>query len=228
MNYLAQDYKHRLIPIDNPNSVLDAIFNIFIQFLKSNDYNNLKRLEHEKARNFYAKFLQWKIENTSYNEMINSFLSYWKYLEKNNKETLVFVDSKWGELTRDGHIPMWVDIREKSLKARVNLAIVRINDEQEFLDNVLFKFIDILYELGLIEKNFYHNVKYGTSDEKKIVLLKNGFSFSLTHLLIEDYINYVNIDTNNDSFYIEYELINAMENNNENDIMIFEVKQYLI
>lgn len=228
MNSVVYDYKNRLIKIDNANSAMKAISDIFVSFLKDDKNNNLKRLQNEKARVFYSKFLEWKINSTSYNEMINSFLYYWKYLETEKKDTLVYVDSKWGEETRGGYIPMWVDIKNKDIKQRVNLAIVRINDEQEFLDNVLFKFIDILFELDILEESFYHNIKYGTSDYRKIILMKNGISFSLTHLLVDHYLEYLSIDLENDYYSISNSIIDEMKMNDENDIMMFEVKQHMV
>lgn len=228
MNSAVMDYKYRLIKIDNSNTALKAISDIFVVFLKDDRNNNLKRLQNEKARFFYSKFLEWKINSTSYNEMINNFLFYWNYLEKNNKETLIYVDSKWGEEIRGGHIPMWVDIKKKDSKQRVNLAIVRIHDEQEFLDNVLFKFIDILYELDIVEESFYYNIKYGTSDYRKILLMKNGISFSLTHLLIDQYLPYITIDLDDDYYSISSSILNEMKTHDENDIMIFEVQQHIV
>ncbi|MCG3668556.1 DEAD/DEAH box helicase [Aliarcobacter butzleri] len=227
MNLVVQDYKSRLIMIDSSNSILKAISDTFVDFLKDDKNNNLKRLQNEKARLFYAKFLDWKVESKSYNEMINSFLYYWKYLEDNNKETLVYVDSKWGEETRGGYVPLWVDIKNKNFKQRVNLAIVRINDEQEFLDNVLFKFIDILYELEIIEKTFYYKIKYGTDDLRKIILMKNGVSYSLCHLLIDNYLQYIEINIENEFFNISSQIIDTMQYNDENEIMMFEVKQHV-
>jgi hypothetical protein len=145
----------------------------------------------------------------------------------NNKETLIYVDSKWGEEVRGGYVPLWVDIKNKNFKQRVNLAIVRINDEQEFLDNVLFKFIDILYELEIIEKTFYYKIKYGTDDLRKIILMKNGVSYSLSHLLIDNYLQYLDINIENEFFNISSQVIDTMQYNDENEIMMFEVKQHV-
>lgn len=228
MDNIVKNYKSSLIKIDNPNSALKAISDIFVEFMKDDKDNNLKRLQNEKARYFYSKFLDWKINSTSYSEIIGHFLSYWEYIETQEIGSLVYVGSKWGEEFRGGHIPMWVDIRNKSIKQRVNLAIVRINDEQDFLDNVLFKFIDVLFELKIVEEFFYNNIKYGTSDPRKILLMKNGVSFSLTHLLIDKYIEYVNINVENGYYIISYDILNQMNISGENDIMIFEVEQHIV
>ena len=217
-------YMNKKTIIDEAKILFDVIYYIFLQFLKKHQkYDNLKRFSNEKARVLYAKFLNWKIKNTSYSEMISSFLYYWKYLEENNKETFIYVD-KWGELTRDGHKPMWVDISEKTVKERVNLAIVRIQEEQEYLDNVLIKFIDILYELNLLDNDFYNKIKFGTMDSQKIVLSRNGFSMSLANLLIDKYNTYVTTDEVTNNYIIASEIIDIMRSNNENDIMIFETK----
>lgn len=212
------------IQIDDAKNLFDAIYYIFLKFLKTHQkYDNLKRFSNDKARLFYAKFLNWKIKNTSYSEMISSFLYYWKYLEDNDKETFVYVD-KWGELTRDGHKPMWVDIKEKTHKERVNLAIVRIQEEQEYLDNVLIKFIDILFELNLLDNDFYNNMKFGTTNIQKIVLSRNGLSMSLANLLIDKYSSYVTINQDTNNYNIASDIIDIMRSNDENDIMIFETK----
>lgn len=222
MQSIVNEYKQLNKKIDNTASLFDFMGKLFFPFIKDSDnYKNLARLSNEKARIFYKMFLDWKISSTSYNQMINSFLGYWKKLIDEKKDTLIYVD-KWGDLKRGGFRELWVDIELKTTKERVNLAIVRIHDEQEFLDNVIAKYIDILNELELLNQGFYNLIKYGTNDVRKVLMIKNGISFSLAHLLIDHYADYVDISTEN--FYINNKVISKMQNNNENDILIFETQ----
>jgi hypothetical protein len=205
---------------ETANEVIDLINRIFIPFVKD---KNLLRLSEEKAAKFYSMFLEWKMENHSFKEMIGSFLSYWRKFEKS--ASFVFVGSKWGEVAIEGaFVEMWVDIRSKSEVERINLAIVKIKEEQEFLDNNIIKFTEVLNDLKIINEKTFLKIKYGTIDEKKIVLLKNGISSSLSSLLLsEKYKMFVKLDETNSSVTIDPAIKATMEKNRENDLVLFEL-----
>ena len=101
-----------------------------------------------------------------------------------------------------GEIPMgistfelWTDISNKSDEELINLAIVRIKEEQDFLDNVLIKYIGVLNDLELLEEKLYLMIKYGTDDPKIITCTRNGISLSLAKLLVEKYSDFIRVDT---------------------------------
>ena len=63
---------------------------------------------------------------------LSSFMRYWKSLIKDkDKDKLVFV-GRWGDTVRDGVKPLWTDISKKTEEQLINLAIVRIKEEQDF------------------------------------------------------------------------------------------------
>ncbi|TWI61247.1 hypothetical protein LZ24_03457 [Desulfobotulus alkaliphilus] len=62
--------------------------------------------------------------------------------------------------------------------------MLRIKEEEDFFDYVIFRFVDILNELELIDATFYKLVKYGTTDGRIITLIKNGFSRGVAELLL--------------------------------------------
>lgn len=207
---------------------IDQLFNyfseVFLPFIKEgNNSNNLRRLKYLEAQNFYKMFLNWRIKSASYREMISSFLKYWNKLESENRDTEVYV-GRWGDITKDGFSPLWTDITKKNTKERVNLAIVRIKEEQDFLDNVFIKYIEVLNDLDFIDSDFYDQIKYGTKDKSKIVLMKNGFSLLATNLLINDYKEYLTVDLESGTFEIQSSIVQELEKNNENEILIFETK----
>jgi len=180
--------------IKDSNTLMDLIFRAFVSFIDANDSvgkTSLQRLENDKAQTFYAMFLDWNVENAPYPVMIQRFVRYWEGLPA---ETPVFVGS-WGETTKgDGRLPSFVYIKEKGISEKINLAIVRIKEEQDFVDYVIFRFIEILNELGLLEENYYLLIKYGTLDPKVIVLIMNGFSRGIAELLIAEYAEFLGFE----------------------------------
>ena len=67
-------------------------------------------------------------------------------------------------------------------------------------------------------------IKYGTDDIAKIALLNCGISSSLSKLLQEKYSNMFTADINNSSVIFSQNLISEMVKNNENGVLISEVK----
>lgn len=207
---------------------IDELFNTMLEVFFDNiideDKNyNIRRLLMEESQKFYKMFLNWRIKNASFKEMITSFTRYWDNLINNHKETLVYV-GKWGDQVRNGHQKLWTDIVEKTRVQRINLAIVRIKEEQDFLDNTLIKFIEVLYDEKVIDENFYLKIKYGTNNKIKITFIKNGFSIALTNLLVKKYLDYIKVDIKNNIVECNKKIIDLMMNDDENDILIIEAK----
>lgn len=210
------------IMITTTEEIFDFFSILFIPFIKPTE-NNLWRLTYPEARNFYRMFLDWRIKNVSYREMISSFIGYWKSLEEKGKDTDVYV-GRWGDKTKNnGFRKLWTDIKSKSHKERVNLAIVRIKEEQDFLDNIFIKYIEVINDLKLIDKDLYERIKYGTNDKSKITLIKNGLSLTLVNLLINEYHEYMDINNNLNTVNIDPKILEKMEENDENEILIYEV-----
>ena len=198
--------------IDNTNVLFEALNRMF--FSKITDDNNIKRFNNEETRRFYKMFLDWRISNTSLNQMISSFMRYWKGLIKDkDKEKLIFV-GRWGDTTRDGVMPLWTDISKRT-------------EEQYFLDNVLLKYIEVLNDLELLEESLYLRIKYGTDDKKIITCTRNGISLSLAKQIVENYMDYVEIDVLNDTVSFREGMVEAMRQAGENEIMICELLFFL-
>ncbi|OVE74887.1 hypothetical protein BVX95_00935 [archaeon D22] len=59
-----------------------------------------------------------------------------------------------------------------------------------------------------------------------IIMLKEGLSIELAKTLLKKkYENFVSFD--NDSLFIQKEIMEKMKDNNENEILIFEVQYYV-
>ncbi len=217
---LIEQFRMQNQIIDCPHILFDQIYNLF--FINSKD-NNLRRFSHVETRRFYEMFLEWRIGGSSLNQMIYSFLRYWKSLiDDNSRETLVYV-GRWGDITRGGYEKLWTDISNKNDDELINLAIVRIKEEQDFLDNVLIKFVEVFNELEVIDESFYLLIKYGTNDKRVITCTRNGISLGLAKLLVEKYSKYLIIDTNLDLVLFRDGLLERMKENRENMVMVYEL-----
>ncbi|WP_295795245.1 DEAD/DEAH box helicase [Mucilaginibacter sp.] len=210
--------------IDTPIELIEAIYNVFIYQIAITD-DNFKRLNNSAARNFYAMILDWRTKSNSFKEMIARFIGYWSTLPN----PVVFFGSAWGEVQRDGdRIALYINLNSKSQADRVNLAILKIKDEQDFIEFRLLKYVEILFELGLIENTFYEKIKYGSSDPRIISFLKNGFSIELSKLLIDPkYLSFIQINVLTDEVIINEFIIDQMIQNEENSILVFEIRYHI-
>lgn len=213
--------------IDNTEDLFNILYWLFFRNVEENEKNqNLLRFKYAETRNFYKMFLDWRIESAPYSKMISYFMSYWNKIAIERKDTLVYM-GRWGEEAREGVKKLWINIKYKSNSEKINLAVVRIKDEQDFLDNTIIKYIEVLHDIRLIDEALYLKIKYGTDDKRKIILVKNGISLGLSNLLIDNYMKYVKFDLVKDTVILQRDLIDKMFNNQENEIMISEANYFI-
>lgn len=213
--------------INTVDRLMLAISKSFIDhFDKSREYSDLVRLNQEAARNFYAMILDWKLKKLSVKQTIRLTLAYWKKLVESSHSDHVFV-GKWGDTKyRDSNYENWVRISQKDDAERINLAIVRLKDEDDFFDNKIFKFVEVLNGVGALDPGFYKLIKYGTADDTKIKLIRDGYSHGLADLMLERYPETVRATLGGD-IEVSPRLVNMMINNEESDLLIFEAKMNL-
>ena len=208
--------------INTSRLLIDSIYSIFISRLDFSKQKNkkLERLGEEKARMFYAMFLDWRIQRSSYSQMINRMMAFWN---EQPADALVYVD-KWGELKspNGGYSEHYIKIWEKTPTEKVNYAIVRIKEEEDFFDYHLFRFIEIMNELELLDESFYLRAKYGTDDQKVISLIRNGFSRSFAELLLADYSEYFWV-LDDDRLHFNPEIRTKLEENGASFIQLQEI-----
>lgn len=221
---LAESYRKSGVCINNPRDLLYYINSFFLSHIVMQNYDKLARISNDAARKYYEVFIQQKIDSDSYSQMIERTISFWKGLINNNKDTIVYVGQRWGELCRLGPEKLWIDVSKKNHSELVNLAVVRVKEEQDFIDNDLMKFAEVLNDMELVSPEFYLKLKYGVSDEKQIVLIRNGLSLTLSCLLMTKYQDYIAVDVENNTFDIDDTVIQKMRENNENEVLVFETE----
>lgn len=217
-------YKGKRLKISESNTLLETINELFIQHVSDNGAESLKRLDNNEARKFYSMMFEWRVKNKSYAEMINLFVGYWHQLYKKDRNVMVYV-GKWGDVKRNGsNVARYTKFVGKNRTQVVNLAIVRIKEEQDFIDNTLVKYVEVLHDLDLIEEGFYAQIKYGTDNERTICLIKNGLSLSSAVLLIKKYGDHLQIDIQASTVVYGENLVAEMIKAKENQIQIYEVQ----
>lgn len=213
--------------IQTPNALIEAIVQVFLMRVELVDSDDLARVrDNPGAQQFYAMFLRWRAEATPMRQMIGQFLNYWRSLP----DPFIFVGSSWGEVARDGSAIgplLFVRMAEKSDKERVNLAVAKIKEEQDFVDYQMMKYVEIFHDLGRLSESFYDRLKYGTDDSGTIALLRLGFSMELARLVRNEYWDLIDYDADTESVVLSRGIIEAMESNSENDILIYELQCHL-
>lgn len=214
--------------ISSPEDLIQAIYLLFIKDINIDEGENFIRLKDEKARKFYQMILTWKINNTPYNQMINYFLNYWDTRIRNN-DPIIYVGSTWGEVSRENNYAnLYINLRTKSQTDKINLAIVKIKEEQDFIEHHITKYSEIINKLNLIDSSFFEKIKYGSNDKKIITMLKNGYSYELAQILNEkEYENFITFNFDKETLVIDKKILPHLENNNINDIFIFELKFHI-
>jgi len=211
---------------DSLDMVFSMMNDLFFSKIDENDRinNNLKRLREIEAQRFYKMLINWRILGFNMRKMIDEVLNYWYSLS--GSAAIVYV-GKWGDTIRNGYKKLWTDISQKNRHEMINLAIVRIKEEFDFIDNEIIKYIEILYSLKLIEESLYLKIKYGTDNKDKIALLNCGISNILSKLLEEKYQRMYEVDVDNSIVNFSDDIVYEMERNCENGILISEVKMNL-
>jgi hypothetical protein len=218
--------------INNTHSLLKAIVKIFIEIVDHYDnerrenHYDLTRLKNPAAQNFYSFLLEWRMKGSSFKKLIIDFLWYWREKKEKNQDYKVYVGTTWGEIKRneDDFVNRYIDLRHKNNSQRVNLAILRIKDEQDFVEFNILKYVEILNDVGLLDADFYEHIKYGSKDKKVICMLKNGMSLELAKVLNSTtYQEYISFDLVKDELAVNGDIVDAMEENDENKILIFEL-----
>lgn len=216
------------LKINKASDLVNLIYSVFFTNIDI-DKENIKRFNNQAARNFYAIFLNLQAQGKPFNYLISSFTRYW-YTHRNTQR-YIYVGQKWGKVKKPGTIgflPLHIDITKESMQSLVNIAILRIKEEQDFVDNYLIKYVEVLNDLNLLDPVFYNSIKYGSTNPIAICLMKNGFSIELTNCILQDkYLKYLNLDIENCEInYIDQQIFAQMEAENENPILMFELQYY--
>jgi superfamily II DNA or RNA helicase len=177
----------------NNNSVLDKINLLFLTSIENINDFEIKRLNSIEARNYYQNYILVS-QKKSLTENVEDLVSYFNSRIASNT-ALFYIGSAYGEIAKETNSynkskkpnKVYIDLSDNKSKTElVNLAIVKLKMEDNFISFKLNKFIVMLMDFKLISTNEYNKYIYGTTDEKRIALTKYGMSINLITRIIKD------------------------------------------
>lgn len=207
--------------INNELELMQKLKEIFF----NKKYKPLKIIYYKYIIELYADTIKNRVDTRYNNRIIKMTEAFKKHncFIKNNKIYLDVGTSLGNtELYKMGK--RYINIDLKNDVAIINWAIILIEKFDNDIDNILFRYIEIMYRYNIVEEKLFNKIKYRTTNKDKIKMIENGISYTLADILIDNkYNNFYNKENNN----IDNNILKEMENNNENDILIFEMKNYL-
>ncbi|AFR36148.1 DEAD/DEAH box helicase [Riemerella anatipestifer] len=219
--------------LSKEDTLLDILYKIF--FIETTDYISdfeLERLKNPSAREYYNHFLLIT-QKQHLNERINSTVRYLKDKARTD-DPYLYIGTGYGELSRqtqkynNNHYSkqVYVDLR-KTEQELVNLAIVKLKIEEDFISYKLNSLIVFLHDFGIISDKQYFEYIYGTTDENVISLVRFGLSVSIITKLKND----------NKLFHLGFDTFGNLKINrpnqfnqyleNQSELFKFEISKYL-
>lgn len=168
--------------------VIDKVYLFFIDGLESRISNpKILRLKHEKARSFYKMFTD-NLHRLTLKEHISGSISYFQAIKNKPEGRLFFIGDSYGEFSRDGSNGnnLYLDLSTKTRKEMANIALVKIKIESDFVSYDLNDYVNVLFDLGLINESEYDLYIYGTDNKSNSEFVKLGISGSLINKLDKD------------------------------------------
>lgn len=209
---------------DSPPKLIAAISAIFFADMGTID-KKLPQLQKQEVCRFYTMLLDWRINNKSYREMIAAFVGYWKKIAKTSPYVYV---GKWGDIALyNQKFKYYINFPSKSPSEIVNLAIVKIKEEQDVIDNILIRYIEALYDIQMVNDSLYKKIKYGTDDPDVICMVKNGLPPYIAMILAKKYSDYTTIDSESSTLSIDGDIEDAMRRQQENVIVQYAISTFI-
>jgi len=212
---------NRLEVVRTINDFVSSVADIFISRTEDTDRNSeLRRLLKPAAQRYFSMLLQWRVDRKPFSLVVKNIIDYWD-------ETGGYIYSRrWGDHKFEGEwTPRWIDWESKSPSQKVNIAIVKVKDDYDFIESALSKYVELFQSLEVIDADLYLDLKYGTRDEKQIDLIRSGVNAVLAKRLLDQYSEYVSFDAaGTGKIIFNPKILEEMRRTSENPIEIFEVQ----
>lgn len=165
--------------------VIDVVKDILVTDIEIID-KSFKRLRNDAAVKYYKHFI-YASRTESLSGQIDSQLMFFK-MQLRAGNNYMYIGQGFGECkgpyneeNSGGNV--YVDLRTKSDEEIVNLLIIKTKIEQDFLSYQYLRAVNFLYDVDVISADEYNKEIYGTTDERKIALLKLGITAGLLKIL---------------------------------------------
>lgn len=231
--FSALERRLHTITITEEWATSDVIDKVYLYFIKGleNQVSDISflRLQRPKARDFYKLFTR-DSHRLNLKDHLSETLSYFHSIKLTDNGREFFIGTSYGEIAKnnaDGIYGsnVYVDLSKKTDKELVNLALVKIKIESDFVSYKLNEYVKALYDLQLLTENEYNLHIYGTTKKSNTAFVKMGISGSLINKLERDK------QTDNISISELGEVIYNKEFSDyvklQDDLVQFEIKKYI-
>jgi hypothetical protein len=221
--------------IDKKWETIDLVTKIYYLFIheledKIRDYE-IERLKNPSAQKYYNFYIE-KTQKQSLKQNIIMTFNYFKK-KAQSSDPFLFIGKSYGEVIRYSEIyndnkykdTVYVNLKGKSDEKMINLSIVKLKIEEDFVSFKLNKLIVFLYDFKLISLKEYYNYIYGTDNEELIKLARLGLSLNIVNkLLVDKQFENLELDENGNlvSNHIFNEYIKLQP-----ELFKFEINKYL-
>ncbi|MBQ8473328.1 MAG: DEAD/DEAH box helicase [Alphaproteobacteria bacterium] len=183
-------YKEQYGMLSDTKNVFNLLYQIFIERLEETIKDEeFKRLINNASREYYYKLIV-KHRKKSLKEQISLTARYLYGLKRNSANPRLFIGSSYGECDAFGNPftnkHFYIDVGAKNYSEIVNLSIVKIKLEEDFVSFKLNKFFQLMLDYELISRELYNDLVYGTNNPLILMLSKQGLSLNIINKLIKD------------------------------------------
>lgn len=205
IDILVIDIKNYLKNHSLKNSdVIEEIHKVFFSTLWNISDFEFKRFNYPETRNYYSNY----ILITSKKTLKQNITDQYNYLiEKSKTENpLLYIWTWYWEIPYPSSTDWYnepfknsyIDLRQQDETKLVNISIIKIKMEEDFISFVLSKFIDFLLKYNLVEEKDYNKYIYWTEEKSELKLVKAWLNTSLINRLKNDnQIQNLDFDKNN-------------------------------
>lgn len=210
-------------------NILEKINVLFITDHQVIDYEFI-RLSNIAARNYYFNYI-YNSRKLPFNQRVSNLVRYFDEIGNSvdPQRRKLYFGNTYGEERYNPLIenskPNYINLNNKNKREKVNLAVVKLKMEDDFISYKLNKFVIMLHDYNLISINEYNLFIYGTEDEKKIFLTKSGLTINLI----------TKLDSDNQLGNIDFDPYNNLVANQEfksylsklNDLHRYEINKFI-
>ena len=171
-------------------NIIDKVCHIFIDSIISiNDYE-IKRLKYIETKDFYRNFI--KMQRFQLKDRIKNQYGYFKSIQYNNEKNEFYIGKSYGEIAKitddykNNFNKVYIKLDTKTDKELLNLAIVKLKIEDDFINYKINGFLQAMLKMEFISQEEYNEIVYGTNDKKKLNLMKKGLTYNLINKFEKD------------------------------------------
>lgn len=211
----------------------DVIDKVYLYFIKALEHEisdaAFLRLQHPKARDFYRLFTR-NLHRLNLKEHISETVGYFHSIKYTDSGREFYIGVSYGEIAKSSVTGAYgsnayIDLSKKTDKELVNLALVKIKIESDFVSYRLNEYVNVLHDLNLITDNEYNLHIYGTTKKSNTELVKIGISGALINKLERDkQIDNISID---ELGTVNYNSVFSKYIKSQDDLVQFEISKYI-